>query len=79
MVIITEACKAILIEIKEVKFGNSKLTVNGLIIRMLGYKGEEYLISITRPQALYKILLRKKRNYKSWILEELSKKYLLNK
>jgi len=41
MVIIEEACKRILIEIKEIEFGISKLPVSGLIIRMLGYKGEE--------------------------------------
>ncbi len=41
VVIIAEACKGILIEIKEIEFGISKLPVNGLIIRMLGYKGEE--------------------------------------
>ncbi len=38
---ITEACKRILIEKKEIEFGISKLPVNGLIIRMLGYKAEK--------------------------------------
>jgi urease accessory protein len=41
MVFIAEACKQILIKTNEVEFGISKLPVNGLIIRMLGYKGEE--------------------------------------
>ena len=41
MDIIGEACKGILIETKEIATGISKLPVNGLIIRMLGYKAEE--------------------------------------
>jgi urease accessory protein len=41
VVFIAEACKRILIEIKNIEFGISKLPVSGLIIRMLGYKGEE--------------------------------------